>query len=44
MKMIGLADVKRALIENKFEITVEPDIMQGARLALERMLAVPRDS
>jgi quinolinate synthase len=44
MKMIGLTDVKRALIENKFEITVEPDIMQGAQLALERMLAVPRDS
>jgi quinolinate synthase len=44
MKMIGLTDVKRALIEDKFEITVEPDIMEGARLALERMLAVPRDS
>jgi quinolinate synthase len=44
MKMIGLTDVKRALTEDKFEITVEPDIMEGARLALERMLAVPRDS
>lgn len=44
MKMIGLTDVKRSLIENKFEITVEPDIMEGARMALERMLAVPRDS
>ena len=44
MKMIGLADVKRSLVEDKFEITVEPDIMEGARLALERMLAVPRDS
>jgi len=44
MKMIGLTDVKRSLIEDKFEITVEPDIMEGARLALERMLAVPRDS
>lgn len=43
MKMIGLADVKRALVEDKFEITVEADIMQGARLALERMLAIPRD-
>jgi quinolinate synthase len=44
MKMIGLSDVKRSLIEDKFEITVEPDIMEGARVALERMLAVPRDS
>jgi quinolinate synthase len=44
MKMIGLTDVKRSLVEDKFEITVEPDIMEGARLALERMMAVPRDS
>jgi len=44
MKMIGLAEVRRALIEDKFEIAVEPDIMEGARRALERMLAVPRDS
>jgi quinolinate synthase len=44
MKMIGLAEVKRALIEDKFEITVEPDVMEGARRALERMLAAPRDN
>jgi quinolinate synthase len=44
MKMITLSDVKRALIEDKFEITVEPDVMEGARLSLERMLAVPRDN
>jgi quinolinate synthase len=44
MKMIGLADVRRSLIENKFEIDVEPDVMEGARKALERMLAVPRDN
>jgi quinolinate synthase len=44
MKMIGLSDVRRSLLENKFEITVEPDVMEGARLALERMLAVPRDN
>src|ERR1041384_7679961 len=44
MKMIGLGDVRRALIEDKFEIDVEAYIMQGARLALERMLAVPRDN
>jgi quinolinate synthase len=44
MKMIGLEQVKRSLVEGKFEITVEPDVMEGARLALERMLAVPRDN
>ena len=44
MKMITLRDVKRSLVEDKFEITVEPDDMEGARRALERMLAVPRDN
>jgi quinolinate synthase len=44
MKMITLWDVKRSLVEGKFEIEVEEDVMQGARLALERMLAVPRDN
>jgi quinolinate synthase len=44
MKMITLFDVKRSLLENKFEIEVEEDVMEGARLALERMLAVPRDN
>jgi quinolinate synthase len=44
MKMIGLADVRRSLVKDKFEIEVEPDVMEGARTALERMLAVPRDN
>jgi quinolinate synthase len=44
MKMINLEDVRRSLLENKFEITVEPDVMEGARRALDRMLAVPRDN
>jgi quinolinate synthase len=44
MKMIGLGDVRRSLVENKFEIEVETDVMEGARTALERMLAVPRDN
>jgi quinolinate synthase len=44
MKMITLEHVKRALVEDKFEITVEPDVMEGARRALERMLATPRDN
>jgi len=44
MKMISLDDVKRSLSETKFEITVEPDILASARVALDRMLAVPRDN
>jgi quinolinate synthase len=44
MKMNDLQYVRRALIEDKFEVTVEPDVMEGARRALERMLAVPRDN
>lgn len=44
MKMITLKDIKRSLVEDKFEITVEPDVMEGARRALERMLSVPRDN
>jgi quinolinate synthase len=44
MKMITPADVRRSLLEDKFEITVEADVMEGARRALERMLAVPRDN
>ena len=35
--------MRLALIEDKIDLTVEPDIMQGARLARERM-AVPRDN
>ncbi|HZS47145.1 MAG TPA: quinolinate synthase NadA [Blastocatellia bacterium] len=44
MKMISLEHIKRSLVEGKFEITVEDDVMVGARRALERMLAVPRDN
>jgi quinolinate synthase len=44
MKMITPFDIRRSLIEGKFEIEVEDDVMEGARLALERMLAVPRDN
>lgn len=43
MKVTGLPDVRRALSEEVFEIDVPPDVAQGARQALERMLAVPRD-
>jgi quinolinate synthase len=44
MKMITLADVRRSLVEDKFEITEDAEVMDGARRALERMLAVPRDN
>ena len=44
MKMIDLAAVHRSLTEDVFPITVEEDIMDGARRSLERMMAVPRDN
>jgi len=43
MKMIDLPQVKRALQEDVFEVTVRPDVAADARKALERMVAVPRD-
>jgi quinolinate synthase len=43
MKMTALSDVHRALVEEVHEIRVADDVMAGARRALERMLAVPRD-
>jgi quinolinate synthase len=44
MKMITPWDIKRSLVEGVFEVEVEEDVMEGARRALERMLAVPRDN
>lgn len=44
MKMNDLELVKRSLEDEVFEVTVSDDIAAGARRALERMLAVPRDS
>jgi len=43
MKMITLDTVRRSLLENVFEITVDPEDAALARRALERMMAVPRD-
>ena len=43
MKMITLDAVERSLLENIFEITVDPEDAAQARRALERMMAVPRD-
>jgi quinolinate synthase len=44
MKMIDLNAVQRSLIEDVFPVTIEEDIMDGARRSLERMMAVPRDN
>jgi quinolinate synthase len=44
MKMNDLPAVKRSLAEDVFEITVPSDVAEGARRALERMIAVPRDN
>lgn len=43
MKMIDLTAVRRALVEGVFPIEVDPDDAAGARRALDRMMAVPRD-
>jgi quinolinate synthase len=44
MKVTTLEDVKNALLNDEFEVTVPADDLVGARRALERMLAVPRDN
>jgi quinolinate synthase len=44
MKMIDLVMVRDALVRAKHEIHVPPDVAAGARRALERMIAVPRDA
>ena len=44
MKMIDLVMVRDALQSGKHEIQVPADVAAGARRALERMIAVPRDA
>ncbi len=44
MKAITLEDVERSLREEVFEVDVPADVIIGARRALERMIAVPRDN
>jgi len=44
MKMIDLVMVRDALVRGKHEIDVPADVAAGARRALERMIAVPRDA
>ena len=43
MKMIDLVMVRDSLRRGKHEVTVPEDVAIGARRALERMIAVPRD-
>jgi quinolinate synthase len=43
MKMNDLDSVRRALREDCFEIRVDAEVAAGARRALERMMAIPRD-
>jgi len=44
MKMIDLVMLRDALRRGKHEIDVPADVAAGARRALERMIAVPRDA
>jgi len=44
MKMIDLVMIRDALARGKHEIDVPADVAEGARRALERMIAVPRDA
>ncbi len=43
MKMTGLQDLYFSLAEERYEIVLDRDVIAGARRALERMMAVPRD-
>ena len=43
MKVTGLQDVCLALAQERYEITLDEQVIAGARRALDRMMAVPRD-
>jgi quinolinate synthase len=43
MKMTGLQDLYFSLAEERYEIVLDRDVIAGARRALDRMMAVPRD-
>ena len=40
MKRITLANIRQALEENRYEVTVDPSVAVAARRAVERMLAI----
>jgi quinolinate synthase len=42
MKQITLPKILRSLEQMQHEVTVEPEVAERARLAVERMLAVGR--
>ena len=44
MKVTGLQDLYFALEEERYEIRLDDEVIDGARAALERMMAVPRDN
>jgi len=44
MKVTGLQDLYFALDEERYEISLDQEVIDGARAALERMMAVPRDN
>src|ERR1019366_807718 len=41
MKRISLENIYEALVENRFEVTVEADIAERARAAVQRMIDLP---
>ena len=43
MKVTDLQDVYFSLLYERYEITLDNEVIEGARRALERMMAVPRD-
>lgn len=43
MKVTGLQDVYFSLDQERYEIQLDDEVIAGARRALERMMAVPRD-
>jgi quinolinate synthase len=40
MKLTTLEKVRDSLLENKFRITVEPELAERAKLAIDRMVAI----
>ena len=44
MKVTGLQDLYFALNDERYEITLDEEVIEDARLSLERMMAVPRDN
>ena len=43
MKVTGLQDIYFSLLEERFEIELDDEVIRAARNSLDRMMAVPRD-